>query len=74
MLLEEFDVDKYERTLRMEGMEIGRQQGIEQGIEQGVDRANRLTRILLEQNRLEDLSHSLEDSEYQEKLFREFGI
>lgn len=78
MLLEEFDVDKYERTLRMEGMEIGRRQGIEegieQGIEQGVDRANRLARILLEQNRLEDLSHSLEDSEYQEKLFREFGI
>lgn len=31
MLLEEFDVDKYERTLRTEGIEIGRQQGIEQG-------------------------------------------
>lgn len=35
MLLEEFDVDKYEKTLRMEGMEIGRRQGIAEGIEQG---------------------------------------
>lgn len=36
MLLEEFDVEKYERTLksegREEGMEIGKKQGIEQGI------------------------------------------
>lgn len=36
MLLEEFDVKKYERTLRSEGreegIEIGRKQGIEQGI------------------------------------------
>lgn len=40
MLLEEFDVKKYERTLRSEGleegMELGRKQGIEQGIEQGI--------------------------------------
>lgn len=44
MLLEEFDVKKYERTLRSEGreeglregVELGREQGIEQGIEQGM--------------------------------------
>ena len=48
MLLEEFDVEKYERTLKSEGreegreegiregMEMGRKQGIEQGIEQGI--------------------------------------
>lgn len=61
-MLEEFDVDKYERTIRMEG------------IEQGIDRANRLTYILLEQDRTEDIKRSLEDSEYQKKLFREFGL
>lgn len=70
MLLEEFDVDKYERTIRMEGIE----QGIEQGVQQGVDRANRLTYILLEQGRSVDLRRSLEDSEYQRELFREFGL
>ena len=30
MLLEEFDVDKYERSLKNEGIEIGMQQGIQQ--------------------------------------------
>lgn len=44
MLLEEFDVEKYERSLKKEGreegiregMELGMRQGIEQGIEQGI--------------------------------------
>lgn len=66
MLLEEFDVDKYERTLKLEG--------VQQGMQQGVDRANNLTRILLSQNRTEDLRRSLDDVVYQEKLFREFGL
>ncbi|MCM1124768.1 MAG: hypothetical protein NC416_19510 [Eubacterium sp.] len=74
MLLEEFDVDKYERTIRMEGMEEGIQQGRREGMQQGIDRVNRLTGILLEQNRTEDLKRSLEDAEYQKKLFREFRL
>ncbi len=98
MLLEEFDVEKYERTIKLEGMEIGIQQGLKQGLEQGIaqgieqgleqgieqgleqgarqgiSRVNRLTRILLEQNRTEDLKRSLEDTEYQQKLFGEFGL
>ena len=36
MLLEEFDVKKYERTLRSEGREKGREEGIREGIEQGI--------------------------------------
>lgn len=36
MLLEEFDVEKYERTLRGEGREEGLAQGMQQGIEQGI--------------------------------------
>ena len=66
MLLEEFDVDKYERTLKFEG--------VQQGMRQGVDRANNLTRILLSQDRTEDLRRSLDDAEYQEKLFKELGL
>lgn len=61
MLLEEFDVDKYERTIRQEG------------ITQGINSANRLSKILLEQGRIEDLRRSLEDTAYQKELFREFG-
>ncbi|MDE5931203.1 MAG: Rpn family recombination-promoting nuclease/putative transposase, partial [Lachnospiraceae bacterium] len=47
MLLEEFDVDKYERTLKAEGRE--------EGIEIGAERAFALTRKLVEQNRMDDL-------------------
>lgn len=36
MLLEEFDVEKYERSLKKEGREEGIREGIEQGIEQGI--------------------------------------
>ncbi|MBD5503798.1 MAG: hypothetical protein HDR09_08680 [Lachnospiraceae bacterium] len=86
MLLEEFDADKYERTIRMEGVQQGIQQGLqrgiqqglqqgeEQGIQQGINRANRLTQLLLEQNRTEDLKRALEDSEYQDMLFREYDL
>jgi len=58
MLLEEFDVDKYERTLREEGHE-------EMAI---------LTEKLLELNRLEDLKRMTKDADYRERLFREFGL
>ena len=70
MLLEEFDVDKFVRTIRQEGIQIG----LRQGMQQGTDRVNRLTRLLLEQERLDDLQRSLEDVEYQRELFREFGL
>lgn len=78
MLLEEFDVDKYERTIRKEGMEEGIKQGIEQGIEQGqalgVERSNHLARILIGQNRVEDLKRAAFDPAYQKELFREFHL
>lgn len=74
MLLEEFDADKYERTIRMEGIKQGIQQGEEQGMQRGISRANRLTQLLLEQNRTEDLKRALEDSGYQDMLFREYDL
>lgn len=36
MLLEEFDAEKYERTLRSEGWEEGRKEGREKGLEEGI--------------------------------------
>lgn len=62
MLLEEFDVGKYERTIKAEGRA------------EGTERANQLTRILLEQNRTEDLRRAAGNPEYQEQLFREFNL
>lgn len=66
MLLEEVDFDKYERTLKNEGMEIGKKREREC--------ANRLTIFLLEQNRIDDLKRSAEDDEYRERLLREFNL
>lgn len=66
MLLEEFDVDKYERTIRMEGRE--------EGIEEGIEQLSGLTTILLEQNRMQDLKRAMKDKKYRERLFREFGL
>ncbi len=69
MLLEEFDVDKYERTLRAEGREEGRAEGMWQ-----VARINQLTDILLEQNRIADLKRATKEPEYQEQLLKEFNL
>ena len=74
MLLEEFDVEKYERSLKNEGIEIGIQRGAEMGIRQGTERINKLNCLLLEQNRIPDLKRAVQDSEYQEQLFREFDL
>lgn len=66
MMLEEFDAGKYERTLRAEGKEEGRQEGAE--------RVNKLTYILIEQNRIADLKRSAQEPEYQEQLLKEFDL
>lgn len=57
MLLEEFDVKKYERTLREEGRE----------------EISRLTKILLGQNRIDDLRRAAEDADYRQELLEELG-
>lgn len=62
MILEEFNREKYERTIREDGLEIGQ------------ERVNCLARILIEQDRMEDLIRSFQDSKYQEALFKEFDI
>lgn len=69
MILEEFDVEKYERSIKAEGIEIGLQQA-----EKRIEQVNRLTDILLEQNRIADLKHAVKEPEYQEQLLRELDV
>ncbi len=66
MLLEEFDVDKYERTIRKEG--------IEEGNERGTECSFKLVQKLQEQNRMEDLDRAVREPDYRKKLFGEFGL
>lgn len=78
MLLEEFDAEKYERTLRSEGREEGReegrQEGREEGREEGEEKVNRLGILLTEAGRENDFLRSLSDRKFQKRLFVEFGL
>ena len=66
MLLEEFDAEKYERTIRSEGREEGR--------EEGKVEVNRLGILLTEAGRSDEFLKSLSDRELQKKMFVEFGL
>lgn len=58
MLLEEFDVEKYERTIR----------------EEEVEKINRLGIMMIEAGRSNDFINSLSDRKLQEDLLVEFGL
>ena len=66
MLLEEFDAKKYERTIRQEGREQGRKEAMEY--------TNKLTCILISQNRIEDLLRAAQEPDYQRQLLEEFNL
>lgn len=66
MLLEEFDVKKYERSLREEGWEEGR--------EEESARYSKLICVLFEQHREQDVKRAAEDPEYRKRLYEKFDI
>lgn len=66
MILEEFDVEKYERTIRSESWEEGR--------EEGEVIINKLGLLLREAGRSKEFMDSLSDRKLQKKLLIEFGL
>ena len=70
MLLEEFDIEKYERTIREEG----RIEGEKAGRNKGELKVNRLGILLTQAGRENDFLNSLSDRELQRRLFIEFGL
>ena len=60
------------------GRKIGFEEGLKLGIEEGVaevrNRMLRLTEILLESDRIEDLKRATKDKDYSETLYEEFGL
>lgn len=48
--------------------------GFKSGSESGSERMTKLTRILLEENRLEDLKKVTEDKEFREELMKKYNI
>ena len=65
-ILREFDEEKYRKMLEEESRR--------EGMEAGTERVNQLIRLLAEQSRTEDIIRSVNDKEYQKKLFEEYGI
>ena len=52
----------------------GEEAGYVRGRDEGQERVNRLIRMLLEQNRINDITRATSDKAYQKKLFEELGI
>ena len=57
-------------AVKMNILEIG----IEKGKNEGIDRVNHLIRLLAERNRTEDIIKAAKDHDYQQNLFKEFGL
>ena len=82
MSIYEYDEERHMRQTRAEGyedgeaagMKKGKEIGRQQGKEIGRNQINRLTIILAEQNRTEDIIKAANDPEYQKKLLEEFSL
>jgi len=66
MILTTYDKDLYEKTLKEDAREEGREEIIAE--------LNQLTKYLLKAKRYSDLERVAEDIEYQKKLLKELGI
>lgn len=62
MFLEDYDEELHLRTLRREGYE------------DGMEQLNRLVKHLLADNRMDDLKRSLDDSDFQKALLKEYDL
>lgn len=60
--------------IRKDEFRLGKEEGLEQGIEQGEARFAILNKKLLADNRIADLERVLDDTEYREELYQEYGI
>ena len=54
--------------------EYDEERHIRQTQEEGEERVNHLNRLLARQNRTDDIVRAASDKEWQEKLFKEFGL
>lgn len=62
MFLTEFDEEAYKKAMKNEGYEEGQEE------------YNCLVKALMENNRMDDLKHAVDDKAFRQQLFHEFGI
>ena len=64
---------EYKKGLKS-GIERGIEKGIEQGIEQGESRLNELNRLLVKNDRIDDMIKATTDEEFRMVLYAEFQL
>ncbi len=85
MSIYEFDEEREMRLIRAderelgreEGLELGRKEGLELGRKEGwlkVERILMLNKILLSDNRIDDLKRAVDDEAYLKALCEEYSI
>ena len=57
-----------------QGHEEGREEGVGEGIGIGEEKLGQLNLLLIEQNRIDDLRKASTDTDFRQKLYREFGL
>ena len=57
-----------------ENIELGREEGREEGREKGSNQMASLIKMLLSENRTEELDRALEDPDFRNRLFEEYDI
>lgn len=57
-----------------ENIELGREEGLELGREEGSENMAALIKVLIAENRIEDLRRASEDTGFRDKLLREYHI
>ena len=70
----EFDEEREMRLIREDEREIGREEGIEIGRADSLRRIMTLNKILLDNNRIDDLRRATEDETYLSALCEEYSI
>ena len=56
------------------GRDEGRTEGRNEGRTEGIEKVNRLSSLLIQEKRYDDLERSTRDREYQQLLFEEYSI
>lgn len=77
MSIYEFDEEREMKLIREDEREIGREEGIEEGREEGrikIERILRLNKVLLSDNRIDDLKRATDDEAYRQMLCEEYSI
>lgn len=74
MLMTEYDYELDVEVQKEEAYESGVEAGEKTGIREGKQRVNELYSKLMQLGRQEDVLKAIEDEEYRENLFEEFGV